>query len=70
MSDLTETFASDRKQSVSDKLGVGSPARTLALRHEFSIYREEGGDMQWREWLESRGYGADETGNAYLKGDQ
>lgn len=67
MADPTETFASPTKTSVADKLGVGSPARTLALRHEFRTYREEGGELQWKEWLESRGYGADQNGNAYLK---
>lgn len=69
MADPTETFAPSNRRSAADKIGMGSPARTLALRHEFRSYKEDGGELQWREWLESRGYGADQNGNAYLKDD-
>lgn len=69
MPTATEVFATEKKRSAADKLGVGSPMRTAALRDEFNLYKADGGELQWREWLESRGYGADGPGNAYLKGE-
>jgi hypothetical protein len=67
MASATDTFAPEDRYSASDKLGVGSPMRTGALRDRFNMYKSDGGELPWKEWLEENGYGADANGNAYRK---
>ena len=67
MSSVTDILAPDDKASAADKLGMGSPARTLALRKEYMMAREDR-DINWADFLSERGYAADPNGNAYKLG--
>lgn len=67
MPSASEVFTPEDKYSAADKLGLGSPMRTVALRDRFNRYKSDGGEMQWKEWLQENGYDADATGNAYRK---
>ena len=67
MPGIRDVFAPEDKMTSADKLRMGSPARTLALREDYTAAREET-DISWEDFLAERGYGADANGNAYKTG--